>query len=62
MKRNALLKYLRAQGCELLREGSKHSWWHNPVLNKRSSIPRHSEIKDILAKKICKDLGIKPIK
>ncbi len=31
-------------------------------LNKRSAIPRHSEVKDILANKICKDLGVKPVK
>jgi len=62
MKKIALLKYLRSQGCELLREGGKHSWWHNPALNKRSAIPRHSEIKDILVKKICKDLGVEPYK
>jgi len=62
MKRNEFLKYLRSQGCDLLREGGRHSWWHNPALNKRSAIPRHSEIKDILVKKICKDLGVEPIK
>ncbi len=62
MKRNVLLKYIRSQGCELLREGSRHSWWYNPELNKRSAIPRHSEIRDILAKKICKDLGIPAVK
>jgi mRNA interferase HicA len=62
MKRRELLKYLRSQGCDLLREGGRHSWWHNPTLNKRSAIPRHSEIKDILVKKICKDLGVDPIK
>jgi len=62
MKRNKLLQYLRSQGCVLLREGGKHSWWHNSALNKRSAIPRHSEIKDILAKKICKDLGVKAVK
>jgi len=62
MKRNKLLKYLRSQGCDLLREGSKHSWWYNTVLNNRSAIPRHSEIKNILAKEICKDLGVAPIK
>jgi mRNA interferase HicA len=49
-------------GCELLREGSRHSWRWNPTQNKRSAVPRHTEVKDILAKKICKDLGIKPIK
>jgi mRNA interferase HicA len=62
MKRNELLKYLREQGCEFIREGGRHSWWGNPSQNKRSSIPRHSEINDDLARKICKDLGIKPIK
>jgi len=62
MKRNELLKYLRDHGCEFIREGGRHSWWGNPNQNKRSSIPRHTEINDDLAKKICKDLGIKPIK
>jgi mRNA interferase HicA len=54
MKRKELLKYLSNNGCEFLREGGRHSWWHNPTLNKRSAIPRHNEIRDILAKKICK--------
>ncbi len=62
MKRNTRLKYLRSQGCHLLREGGKHSWWYNPIFKKRSAIPRHSEIKDILAREICKDLGVEPIK
>ena len=58
MKRQELLKHLRAQGCRLFREGSRHSWWHNPEHDKRSAIPRHKEISDLLAKKICKDLGV----
>jgi mRNA interferase HicA len=62
MKRSELLRYLHAQGCELLREGGSHSWWHNPAQNKRSAVPRHNEITDALAKKICKDLGVKPVK
>ncbi len=60
MKRKDLLRYMNSKGCKLIREGGRHSWWHNPVLNKRSAIPRHNEINDILAKKICKDLGIPP--
>ncbi len=59
MKRVKLIKYLKSNGCELLREGGNHSWWHNPELNKRSAIPRHREINDILVKKIFKDLGLK---
>ena len=58
MKRTDLIKHLRGHNCELLREGSRHSWWHNPEQNTRSAVPRHNEISDILAKKICKDLGI----
>lgn len=62
MKRRELLQFLKSQGCEQIREGGSHSWWINPELNKRSAIPRHTEINDILAKKICKDLGIKSVK
>jgi len=61
MKRTALLKYLMENGCIFIREGSRHSWWSNLEQNKRSSVPRHNEISDQLAKKICKDLGIPPI-
>jgi len=31
MKRSDLLKYLRSQGCEFIREGSRHSWWGTQV-------------------------------
>ena len=34
MKRSKLLKYLRINGCILLREGGNHSWWINPAQNK----------------------------
>jgi mRNA interferase HicA len=62
MKRGDLLRHLQAHGCALLREGGRHSWWHNPAQNKRSSVPRHNEIDDDLARKICKDLGIPRVK
>ena len=62
MKRRELLDHLRTHGCIFLREGSRHSWWYNHELNKRSAVPRHSEISDILSVKICKDLGIPPTK
>ena len=45
-------------GCELVREGGNHSWWVNLELNQRSAVPRHREIPDHLAKKICRDVGI----
>jgi len=62
MKRRELLEHLRGEGCVRLREGARHSWWLNPAQNRRSSIPRHVEISDQLAKKICRDLGVRPVK
>lgn len=62
MKKEEFIRYLRSHGCVLLREGDRHSGWHNPRLSKRSAVPRHPEIKDILVKKICQDLGIPPVK
>ena len=58
MKRRDLLRHLSVHGCALLREGGRHSWWHNAQLGTRSAVPRHSEISNILARKICRDLGI----
>ncbi|MEM9275742.1 MAG: type II toxin-antitoxin system HicA family toxin [Cyanobacteria bacterium P01_F01_bin.143] len=58
MKRSDLIRYLRQQGCELLREGGRHSVWWNPATKDKTAIPRHREIKEFLAKKICKDLDI----
>jgi mRNA interferase HicA len=62
MKRRELIRYLESHGCALLREGGRHSWWHNPARNLRSAIPRHREISDILARKICRDLGVEPLR
>jgi mRNA interferase HicA len=54
MKRRDLLRHLRNHGCELLREGGEHSIWRNPKNDRRTSIPRHREILDYTAAKICK--------
>jgi len=58
MKRQEFMAWLHEHGCVLVREGARHSWYGNPSENKRSSIPRHKEINDLLVIKICKDLGI----
>ena len=58
MMRRDLLRHLNQHGCALLREGGNHSWWHQPTLNRRSAVPRYNEIKDLLVRKICSDLGI----
>jgi predicted RNA binding protein YcfA (HicA-like mRNA interferase family) len=58
VKRKALIAYLEKNGCRFLREGSKHTVYINPLSHKSSTIPRHNEINDLLAKKICKDLEV----
>ena len=60
MKRKDLIKHLKRHGCELLREGGKHSAYVNRATHKSSTIPRHNEINDFLSRKICKDLEIPP--
>ena len=58
MKRQALIKHLRKQGCSLKREGRSHSLWTNPDTGAVETIPRHSEIDDRLARKICRGLSV----
>ena len=58
MKRRDLVQHLTAQDCQLLREGARHSWWHQTITGKRSAVPRHTEINNHLARKICRDLGV----
>lgn len=58
MKRVDLIRYLEEQGCRLLREGGSHSVYVHPVTRKVSTVPRHREIKEFLARKICKDLEV----
>lgn len=58
MKRVDLLRHLEALGCRLLREGANHSVYLNPAAKRTSTVPRHREINEYLARKICRDLGI----
>ena len=58
MKKRVLTQHLRQRGCRLLRQGRNHEWWVNSETGERSAVPRHSEVQDVLAKKICNDLGI----
>ncbi len=58
MKRQALLKQLRLHGCYLKREGRRHSLWCNPQTGHIEAVPRHTEVSDKLAKKICKALEV----
>ena len=58
MKRVKLLRHLRRHGCILKREGGRHSLWMNPQNGVMEAVPRHTEIPDVLAKKICRLLGV----
>jgi mRNA interferase HicA len=58
MKRAELLRHLTQHGCQLLREGGRHSIFWNPATRNTSAVPRHAEIVNPVANRICKDLGI----
>ncbi|HLB12315.1 MAG TPA: type II toxin-antitoxin system HicA family toxin [Dehalococcoidia bacterium] len=58
MKRRDLVAHLERQGCRLLREGGKHTVYYNPRNRATSTVPRHREIDDHLALKICRDLDV----
>jgi mRNA interferase HicA len=58
MKRSDLVRHLENHGCQLLREGRKHSVYVNLANNQVTAVPRHREINEFLARKICRDLGI----
>jgi predicted RNA binding protein YcfA (HicA-like mRNA interferase family) len=57
MKRRDLERRLRIAGCYLKREGSAHSLWMNPKTGVMEAVPRHSEVKEPLARKILKSLS-----
>ncbi len=61
MKRTALLKHLRRHGCVLKREGRSHSLWMNPETGEVEAVPRHVEIANQLARKICRGLSVPEI-
>ncbi len=55
MKRRELIRHLERHGCEFLREGGNHTIYVN-----RAKTPRHREIIEFTARKICKDLEVSP--
>jgi mRNA interferase HicA len=61
VKRGGLLRHLRKHGCVLKREGGSHSLWTNPATGGVEAVPRHTEISDVLARKICRGLSLPEI-
>ncbi|MGH8477378.1 MAG: type II toxin-antitoxin system HicA family toxin [Methylococcales bacterium] len=58
MKRRELIQHLNSHGCEFFREGGKHTVYVNRATGKSTTIPRHREIDEHLAMRICKDLDV----
>lgn len=58
MKLRDLIRHLERHGCERLREGGNHTVYVNRARQKATSVPRHREINEFLAKKICQDLEV----
>ena len=61
MKTGDLLRHLRRNGCYLKREGRSHSLWCNPETGAVEAVPRHNEMSDRLAQKICRSLSVPEI-
>ncbi|MDI6771533.1 MAG: type II toxin-antitoxin system HicA family toxin [bacterium] len=61
MKRDHLLRHLRKHGCYLKREGGAHSLWCSPRTGQVEAVPRHTEIPNKLARKICRGLSVPEI-
>jgi mRNA interferase HicA len=57
VKRSTLLRHLRQHGCYLKREGGSHSLWCNPSTGAVEAVPRHQEVANRLAAKICRGLS-----
>lgn len=58
MKRLELIRHLERHGCEFLREGGNHTIYVNRAKKKVSAVPRHREIIEFIARKICRDLEV----
>ncbi len=57
MKRRELIRMLEQMGCVLIRHGGNHDWYQNPITRVSQAVPRHTEIKEHLAKHIIKLLS-----
>jgi predicted RNA binding protein YcfA (HicA-like mRNA interferase family) len=58
VKRVDLIRHLEQNGCLLFREGARLSVYYNPAAQRTSTVPRHREVKNPTAIRICKQLGL----
>ena len=60
MKTQELLKLLKKNNCEIVRNGSRHDMWFSPLTQKQFAFPRHkAEIPIGTLNNILKDAGLK---
>lgn len=45
-------------GCKLYRKGGNHAIYVNSRSDRSSAVPRHREVNEFLARKICDDLQV----
>jgi mRNA interferase HicA len=57
MKRVDLIRTIEGFGCVLIRHGAKHDWYRNPTTGVSQALPRHREIKELLARRIIRMLS-----
>ncbi|MGH3941527.1 MAG: type II toxin-antitoxin system HicA family toxin [Pseudonocardiaceae bacterium] len=53
-----LERHLRSHGCDLARQGAKHTIWLNQETGKHTSVPRHRQLPVATARAICDQLGV----
>ena len=58
MKRREFIRKIEEAGCTKLRSGAKHDVYIGPHSSRPVTVPRHTELSDILCKEIRKELGI----
>ena len=58
MKLSELTRHLRKHKCEIGREGGKHTIWKNPAKGTSAAVPRHPEVNNNTARRICDELGV----
>lgn len=58
MKRRDLIRKLEQQGAVFIRHGGKHDWYQHPVTGMCQPVPRHSEIKEFVARSILRKLSV----
>ena len=51
------VRSIEQAGCILIRHGGKHNWYRNPKTGVTLPIPRHREIKELLARHILRLLS-----